>query len=398
MEKRAVSAVAVYNLFRGLAVGGYMTVFPMYMNSLGYSMEEIGFVIAASSLILAFILPAAGAIIDLYGPRLTVAVTGLAQVAGILIAAYSSSLSGLTVSYFLFLLAFMVGQPARMSFLARSVEENRLGRVIGLTSSVFSASRLSGPIAAGFIAGAVGFREAFQILALSSLIGLISFIAISVGVRLKPLAGATSIVESYRSLLRAGGIRSILLYVSIDRFGWSLWFPLLSAHLYAAGYSEALVGSVITLSGVIQTLLMPLAGALVDRYGAPVALTLSEILGVATAIGFSEPTPLARAYFSAVLMGISIALWVPGYNTLIARAGNGSGEAYAAANTARSLAGAPTPYIGGLAYEALSPSAPYILSSAVLLVAAVMAYKIGVEYRGYKGIVVKEVIVEAGKS
>lgn len=370
-----MTAIALYNLFRGFTVGGYMTVFPMYMISLGYSMEDLGLVIAASGLLSAAILPALGALTDRYGPRLMVVASGLMQVAAVAMAAYTSGLPGLAASYTLFLLSFLSGQPARMSFLARAVEEGFLGRAIGVTSSIFSMSRLAGPVAGGLLAEVLGFTPAFQALAASSAVGLALFTAFSAGVALRPLARVPSLREAYTGLLRPGrGMARVLGYVAVDRMGWSLWFPMLSGHLYGFGFSESEAGLVVTVSGVVQTLLLPPAGAAVDKLGPARVLAASEALGVLSALAFAEPATAYRAYAGAVLMGASIALWVPGYNSLVARAGGGGGEAYAAANTVRSVAGAPSPYIGGLIYDAVSPAATFALSAVILAAAGAYAW------------------------
>ncbi len=126
-----------------------MTLLPMYMKYLGYSMNAIGGVITASGVILSVFLPLIGYLIDRYGPRLMVALTGLLLAAAPLIAAYSTSLAWLGVAYGLFLFSFLAGQPARMSFLAASVGGVGLGSAVGITSNIFSASRTAGPTAAG---------------------------------------------------------------------------------------------------------------------------------------------------------------------------------------------------------------------------------------------------------
>ncbi len=373
MRRGNVAALAAYNAFRGFAVGGFMTLLPMYMRSLGYSMGDIGGVISASSLGLSLFLPAIGYVIDRWGPRRMIAATGLVLAAAPLAAASSTSLAGVGAAYALFLFSFLAGQPARMSFLAATVGGASMGSAVGLTSSLFSASRTLGPWLSGAMAGALGFREAFHALALIALAGLAVFMALSEPV--ESPGRPPSVAEAYRALLRPGRAMALVLgYVALDRVAWSLWFPLLSAHLYGSGYSEEQAGLLITASGGVQTLLMPVAGRAADRAGSWAALAASEALGIAAALLYADPHPWSRAAAAAGVMGASIALWVPGYNALIARAAGGSGSAYAAANTARSLAGAPAPYAGGLLYDALGSWAAFAASAVLLAAAAGYAY------------------------
>ncbi|MCE4604460.1 MAG: MFS transporter [Aeropyrum sp.] len=370
---RAVVAIGVYNVFRGFVVGGYMTLFSMYMRSLGYSMESIGGVIAVSSIISAIVLPAIGVYIDRMGPRIWVIITGFMQFAGIALLVFTDSLEGLAASYFLFLLSFMAGQPSRMSYLARSVELASLGTLVGLTSSIFSASRLVGPAAGGFIAGELGFKFSFEILAIASLVGLAFFTVLSTNTRLKDVSAPNSVKEAYRSVIRPPkNMSSLLLFIGADRFSWGLWFQLLSAHLYGYGYTEFEVGTLITLSGVVQTAFLPIAGKLVDKLGATTALALSELVGAASALILAQPQGL-NAYLAMALLGLSIASWVPSYNTLIAKVAGEGGSGYTAANTSRSIAGAPAPYLGGFLYDYLTPAAPFGLSALSLAILGIIA-------------------------
>ena len=64
---------------------------------------------------------------------------------------------------------------------------------------------------------------------------------------------------------------------------------------------------------------------------------------------------------------------MPAYNALIARTVGGSGGAYSAANTARSLLGSPAPMTGGYLYDSIAPWAPFALSSTLLAGATLYA-------------------------
>ena len=367
-----VKALATYNLLRGAAVGGFMTLLPMYMRSQGYSMKNIGGIVSISSIVLSLFLPLIGYLNDRHGPRRMVIASGLLLAAAPLLAAETRSLTILGIAYALFLLSFLSGQPARMSFLAASVPPATLGIAIGLTTSVFSASRTAGPAIAGYIARHLGYTSAFHLISLLALLSLALFILLSrpVSVRRAP----RNPFEAYAALLRPPKpFAAVLTLISIDRAAWSLWFPLLSAHLYSAGYTEDLVGLMITGGGVVQTLLLPVAGRLTDRASAWKIFAASEVIGAVTALLLTNPDPAWRAVAGLALLGGSIALWIPAYNTLIARIAGGSGSSYAAANTARSVFSAPSPYIGGRLYDAIGPWAPFAASTALMIVVAIGA-------------------------
>lgn len=369
---RNVVALTLYNVFRGFAVGGFMTLFPMYMKYLGYSMNSIGGVISVGSILLSIILPVIGYMIDRYGSRLMVTVTGFLLVLAMLQAILAGSLIGLGVAYGLFLFSFLAGQPARMSFLASSVGASRMGEAVGLSGGVFSASRTLGPLVSGIVARVWGFRPAFIMLEASALPGLAAFIVLSEPA--PSLDRPKSIIEAYRYLARPPKPFALVLgFVSLDRFAWSLWFPMLSAHLYASGYGEDQVGYIITLSGVVRTITLPLVGGWVDKLGAWLAISVGEVAGGLAALLYAAPSNWINVVGASIAMGIGIAVWIPGYNSLIAKVTGGTGGAYAAANTARSLLGSPAPVAGGFLYDSIAPGAPFLASTLLLAGASIYA-------------------------
>ncbi|MHA1594262.1 MAG: MFS transporter [Candidatus Baldrarchaeia archaeon] len=372
--RRAVISLTAYNAFRGLTVGGFMALLPMYMSYLGYSMSSIGGIITIASLLLALILPAMGYFIDLHGPKTWIIITGILIIAAPLMASTSTTLLGLGLAYGLFLLSFLAGQPARMTFIADNVDIDSMGGAVGTIMSTFSASRTIGPLIAGIIASLYGFVSAFHVLAFSSVIGLLLFIFLSRKDSPRKRKPRGSLKDSYlRFFSPPRGFRVALCLIALDRLSWTLWYPMLSAHLYSHGYSEIEVGAMFSTTGAIQTILSPIAGSLTDRLGAYLILAFSESLGVIAAILLIFPTSAAAVWTSMVAIGGSIALWIPAYNALIAKVGGGTGEAFASANAVRGLAGAPGPYIGGLIYDIIGPAIPFAISSILLVLTSLIA-------------------------
>lgn len=304
------------------------------------------------------------------------AATGALLAAGLYVLYLSDAYYVLVLSYTLFMLAFYFGQPARASFLAYSVGVERLGSNVGLMASTFSAARIVGPFAAGYMAAGLGFRPTFLILGTLVTLGFTLFWALS----REPVARRQHATlregfrETYSRLFRPGPfLATVYLFIGIDRFMWALWLPLLSAHLENQGYPETIVGALFSVQGLVQTVALPLAGRVADRLGPFVMAASSEALGALTALLLAYlPGSLAvGAGFAA--LGLSIAFWVPGYNILIARLAERLGEAYASANAVRGVAGIPAPYIGGYLYDVVGLAAPFAASAATLLVLGVLA-------------------------
>ncbi len=384
---RNVAALTLYALFRGFAVGGYQALYSAYMKTLGYSMAGIGGAVTASSLIAALLAPGFGAVIDAVGAKLTTTLTGLLSLASTaLLSIPNPSYPVFILSYLAFMLAFTLGQPARSTLLAQSTPPALHGYYFAVTMVAFSASRTLGPLVAGWLA-ARNYPQAFQAMTLAVGVGLAAFQAIAVEPK-KQRAGRAGLQEAVasaycRALRPRRELARLYTFLIIDRSGWSLWFPLLSAHLKAAGYNEEQIGLIYTTASLAQTIASIPMGKLTDRLGPRRMIALSEALGAASAALLANPIPLPAPLAALALAGLSIAAWVPAYNKLIPQlAHNNLGEAYANANAARSIAGTPTPIIGGALYQTLSPQTPFLLSTAILAAATAYAAKALPEKQG----------------
>ena len=361
-------------MFRGVAESGFRSFFPAYMGRLGYSLGDVGAVATLSSLAGALVSPAVGYLLEVYSSRLITALTGFVTAASLAVLAFSRGLVGLTASYTLFSLAFYFAQPARTVFLARTVSLGRLGTVVGVTTLTFTASRAVGPVLGGYLVGSYGYPSTFLTLALVATAGSLIFLALSQEPGAAGGGRRSSLLEAYARAVRPGrDLALAYLFTSLDRAAWNLWHPMLSAYLLQRGYDELSIGTLISVSNVVEALATPVAGRLTDRLGSSVALAVSEATAAAAALGLVNPVPQYVAVLSMALVGVSIGFWIPGYSVYVAKVFRNVGEAFASINAVRSLVSVPAPYLGGLLYEVLAPVAPFALSSAMLVATAGIA-------------------------
>ncbi len=378
MNNRNVVSLAMFNVFRGLTTGGYMALFAAYMARHGYSMSDIGFVIALSNIVGFLASPAMGYILEVYSSRLVSTATGLMLVASLLLAASSNNIVVLSASYSLFMLSFYFGQPARMTFLAKVVDKRVLGSVVGFTSATFTASRAIGPPLAGALAVHLGYWEAFTLLALITLLGSTLFYLTSEEPGAGPSSSGSnySLLDPYRRLLKPDkSLARLYIFVGLDRAAWMMWFPMLSALLVKIGYDEATIGILVGLSNALEALGAPLMGRLTDVLGASTVLAISEVSAALSALTLAtiKYTGTIGAVAAMCLIGISISSWIPAYNVYVAKAYDRLGEAFATANAIRGVAGIPAPYIGGVLHEILAFQAPLIVSAIILTYTAILS-------------------------
>ncbi|MEM4922609.1 MAG: MFS transporter, partial [Sulfolobales archaeon] len=377
-ETRNVVSTAVFNLFRGLATSGFNALFATYMSRLGYSLSEIGAVATLSNVLGASISPLVGYLLEVYSSRMITALTGFMISASLVIAAFSENIITLAFSYALFHLSMYFAQPARMAFLARVVDKKRLGTVVGLTSSTFTASRAVGPVIGGFLVMSFGYMYAFSTLAGIAVAGSLLFLACSHEPEPKKteMPNRPSLADCYMRAI-APDRRLLLLYIfaSLDRAAWNLWHPILGAYLLRQGYSEVSIGTLVSISNVAETVGTPLAGKLVDKLGSSTILAFSELTAAMAALTLMFPTATHLTTLSMLFIGISISFWIPGYNVYVAKVFKNVGETFASVNAIRSIVSIPSPYLGGSLYDSMSSLAPFFLSAVMLTVATVIASK-----------------------
>ncbi|MCX8208286.1 MAG: MFS transporter [Sulfolobales archaeon] len=371
---RNIVSAAVFNLFRGLATSGFNVLFAAYMSRLGYSMGEVGAVATLSNVAGAALSPLVGYLLEVCSSKLITSITGFMISISLAIVAFSEDLPMLALSYSLFHLSIYFAQPARMVFLSRTIDKNRLGTVVGLTTSTFTASRAAGPVLSGYLVTSFNYAYAFLALSTIASTGSLVFLLLSHEPRLEKKPTEASVSSSYRRAVAPSRKLAVLyLFASLDRAAWNLWHPMLSAYLLNHGYSEISVGMLVSLSNIVEAVGTPLSGRLVDRLGSSIVLALSEATAALAAVLLAFPENSSLVTASMLFIGVSISFWIPGYNVYVAKVFKNVGEAFASINAIRSIVSIPSPYLGGLLYETVSSLVPFTLSTSMLFIATYVA-------------------------
>jgi len=267
--------------------------------------------------------------------------------------------------------SFLAGQPSRSTLLADSVDSSEAGSTFGKIATAFQASRTVTPFIMGFLAEIIGFSETFKVGALISFIGVIIVVVYAIETK-KHTIRKNLKRELIEAVLPEKKLSWLYTFTSIDRFAWSLWFPLLNAYLgerFGMGPSE--VGMLNSIINGVSSILGYTAGKMVDSIGFLKTLTASEVLGAISALGLGMVDEKLVA-LPFITIGIAIALWIPSYNTAVTlnTQPRGRGKTFSKLNTFRIATSAPAPWIGGL-LSTLSISAPFILSSIIMCINSV---------------------------
>jgi len=374
--KRNIYALAINGFLRGVGVSIFQTLFPLYALYLGYKLSGIGVVITAANLIIIPIIPFIGLLIDYYGRKPFIIITGVMTVFSLLIISIFKIYIALIISYALFQLAFLAGQPARGALITESVTEAEIGGAVGLITSAFFVSRLFMPSVSGLLADLIGYNQTFLFGSVAALIGTLIFLiyGIETLIRRRKIKR-----EDLINLLKPSpGLGWFYIAVILDRSSWMLWFPLVNAYLGSFYRLTATQVGILNSTIFLATATTQYAiGKWIDKIGCIKGLILSELIGCTSALLLGLINSIYAVILAFILFGLTISFWIPSYNKAVSLNTKMERRAleFSKLNTYRSLASTPSPYIGGIMYDYIAPSLPFIISSLLMMTVAVIFYR-----------------------
>jgi MFS family permease len=263
--------------------------------------------------------------------------------------------------------------PSFQAFIAEQSDEETLGRVYGLSESIFMIVGIVGPPLGGFLADHFGFRTLFVVAA--AFYSSATVIRILMARRAKRATGderSPLSVKALKSdmgamiaLLVSGGVVTwILISDGVRDVTYRMAFEMESLYLQdIIGLTKTQIGWLISLSSMTTALLMSQAGALSDRYGERVGIVGGFGLIAAGVMVFLNSGGFWGCALAWVLFGIGSALISPAYNALISKVVPKKlrGTAFGLFTTSIGFISLPAPYLGGLLWESVSPQAPFYL-------------------------------------
>jgi MFS family permease len=228
-----------------------------------------------------------GVLVDRLDAHRTVIGTQVAQLATA-IALAAIALSGIAQPWMLYLVAFLNGVvlvldvPSRQQLTYRMVGREELPNAIALNSSLFNASRIFGPAAAGMIYGFTGAGVCFLVNAISFfavLVGLLAmrtrdFFELETFERPTILSGTREGVAYVRRQPRMMAVILLTLIVSTFSFNFNVTLPVLA---YSTLHTQAQVYGILSALFGAGALVGALTAASLGRASAKVMLVGSLV-------------------------------------------------------------------------------------------------------------------------
>ena len=293
-----------------------MFLVPLRARELDTPLEMIGIIVGAASLLGMALAVPAGSLADRIGARRSFLIAALCNVV-------ISACLTVTDSYWVILfLQLLRGIPHSMAWVASQTYATSIGRpderstITARFSFATNISGLVGPLVIGLVAQFLGFRYGFAFLAIHALLNFFVWLVlpdVASGRRATGEAGGGA-GAGYGVALKLLTIRAAQIAITLTFLrlwisaGWQAFFPL---YLTEQGYAPALIGLVISASGIVSAVTTLWAGWVARR-------TTNE-LGTAAALGIGAAGVALSPYLLFVplvfmpsgLIGIGMGMSMP---------------------------------------------------------------------------------------
>jgi MFS transporter, DHA1 family, multidrug resistance protein len=148
---------------------------PIYAALMGLNNAEIALVLGAQLVAAMIVKPFAGRVSDAIGRKPVIVVGLLLSVAALPLIFRSDSFFGFAAFSALLGLGVGIVTPVTNALIADLASVRRLGTAMGVFGTVFDVGEAAGPIVAGFLVGALGYERSFDIIAIVTFIGAVTF-------------------------------------------------------------------------------------------------------------------------------------------------------------------------------------------------------------------------------
>ena len=359
-----------YTFIRGIGRAAFIFLYPLYIISLGYSINDLGGIATLAAILTILILPVTGYLIDHGWSKEMLLLSGITMSLALLLPASFPNYFVLVISYTLNNLGLYLWAPSRNKIIGSIIPTVLLGRIYSLFIILFNLSRTITPFILGRLTSDLGYEFLLSNVGLLTLLGtLIAYLSLLKTEKLyirTPLS-QIRIIESYKAMFSFDkSILPIILFSMTDSFAWRLWFPLLNAYLKEfKGLTDPIIGDFNTLMGLSMLFTSYIAGSITDIIKPIKALVIYEVLGAIGILSIITPYPLF--YISGLLIGFSIAFWVSAYNTLITVifGVDKIGRLRVLTDSSRNIAAIPAPKIGGYIMS-INPVLVFLLSAIIM--------------------------------
>lgn len=372
MRLRDYTLLAVLFLVEFTRGAFFLTFLPIYaVNYLGISVLSAGLAVSAHYLLETLFKGTGGMFVDRYG-RNVILLGLLIATGGILALVVFKQPLPLIIAAAIFGLGVSPVWIAVMALVAPVDMPNRAARV-GVVFTVWLTGMGSGPILINFIMARSYQYTLYLLVALFLLAVVLAFMAFPAGTGNKKISPRRFRQELQRMATNQAVTKILLPGMFLQTMAASLLLPMLP--LYAnqvLGLNHNQYALLLVCGGGASLLFLIPMGKLVDRLPLKALLTAGFGFSACFLFSITLTTNLGTVFTLAALVGISYAMILPAWNTLLSKVISVDMQAtgWGVFGTIEGLGIAVGPTLGGMVANAIGMAGTIYLSSAILLAMA----------------------------
>ncbi|HWV34617.1 MAG TPA: MFS transporter [Thermomicrobiales bacterium] len=309
-QSELILAVYLPTAMLAIAQGVLIVTLPLYADDLGVGYTMISIITAAASMGTLIMDVPAGVVLHRIGLRRTMLIGCALVVIGTMGLTFPMHANFVVALRVVAGIGTALWSLSRHSFIAQAVPTWKRGQAIAMFGGINRVGLFGGPIIGGVIATAMGMHASFFA---AGLLGIVGWIAASVFIPAEeseslPRRGASdNRWRLVRKALRENGLDigaagAAQLFGQVIRQGRQLIIPLIGAkHL---GLNAAEIGTVMTVSAILDMSMFVPAGYVMDRFGRKYA-SVPTFLIMGVGLGL---LPFANSFGSLLAIGLLIGL------------------------------------------------------------------------------------------
>lgn len=373
-DKRLFDVLFISVFAAMLGLGIVVPLLPIYAENLGATGLWIGMIFSGFAVARAIFMPIVGRLSDESGRKKFI-VAGLAAYA-LLSLGYvaAGSVYTLTAVRFLHGIASAMVVPIAMAYIGDLSKRGEEGTYMAKFQVSFFLGLGSGPLLGGVLNDTFGFSSAFYAMA-----GLSTLSFLVIVIFLPETEGRSSSKKTRANLRDVFGqpaVPAVIAFTALNSV--SRGVILVFMPLFAPGISvtPGRVGLILTVSIFLMAIFQVPLGKMADRGNATKMILAGSIASAGSLALIPKSGSFLDLFLVASANGLGSALMMPALMALTVKIGKriGMGTAMGAYNTAMSLGMISAPLLGGVAMDAFSINAVFLLGGMIGVCAAIAAY------------------------
>ena len=368
-------AMVLANISSNLGVA----LIPLYLDRLGASITEIGFVFTALSVVSLVLQVFGGWVSDSIGRLKAIAIGSVGGVISFFLIVAAPSWEWLILALAVNRIPYALVGPSFGAFIAENSAEESRGKVYGITDMIYQITGIVGPPLGGLLVAQYNYRLMFLVSAILYTVaaGLRIWMATTMASTQKTETKELSwrsfgvSVKTLVSMIAGGGVVTwIFLTDGVRDAGFSLSREIEPLYLSQIGglntQEIGLIWSIFSISMLFTPLV---SGKLSDKHGERVPISIGFFFIFLAFSVFLTASSFMVFALVWVIFGLGVGLLSPAYSSLISkviphdRLGAFHGLFYGSMG----LLALPAPYLGTLMWEKIGPRSPFVVAAAFSL-------------------------------